>query len=110
MLEFRIVSGAARQHSLSPGRQEQDRIRTHAERQRTGRGPHLGCDCGELSAGGRERGDSRSAAGLHWGGKNYGEELLVLGSWLLTLGLRQSATAKGQEPKAKTCRIAKRRD
>jgi seryl-tRNA synthetase len=58
LLEFRVVPGAAGQHSLPPRRQEQDRTRGHVERQRTGGGPHLGGDCGELSAGEWKRDDS----------------------------------------------------
>ena len=34
------------------------RVRAHAERERAGRGPDVGGDCGELPAGGWKRGDS----------------------------------------------------
>ena len=39
-------------------------VRPHAQRQRPGGGPHLGGDCRELSAEGRQRGGARSAAAV----------------------------------------------
>ena len=51
VLELRVVSGAARQHPLSSCGQEQNGICAYAERQRPGRGSHLGGDCRELPAG-----------------------------------------------------------
>ena len=48
---FEVVPGAPREYSLPSGRQEQDRVCAHAERQRAGRGPHLGGDRGEFPAG-----------------------------------------------------------
>src|SRR5579863_874649 len=62
VLELRIVSGAAGQHPLSSGGQEQNGIRAYPEWQRSGRRPHLGGDCGELPASRWQRGDSRSSA------------------------------------------------
>ena len=40
-------------------------------------GPHLGCDCGELSAGRRQRGDPGGAAAVYWSGEDYAEEVLA---------------------------------
>ncbi len=71
VLEFRGVPGAAGEHSLPTRGQEQDGVRAHAERQRAGRGPHLGRDRRELSAGRRECDDSGGAAALHWCGTDY---------------------------------------
>ena len=50
MFELRSLPGAARQHTFSPRRRIETRVRAHAERLRSGRGPHLDCSPGKLSA------------------------------------------------------------
>ena len=52
----------ARRANIRCRSRQESRVRPHAERQRPGRGPHLGGDRRELPAEGRQRGGSRSAA------------------------------------------------
>ena len=56
LLELRGVSGAAGEHTLPSGGQQEERVRAHAERQRAGDWADVAGDPGELSAGRRQRG------------------------------------------------------
>ena len=56
---------------------QKSELRAHLEWQRTGRRPHLGCDCRELSAGGRQRAHSRSPAPLRRRRPHHAAEALA---------------------------------
>ncbi len=51
LLQLRGLPGSPRQHSLQADRQGQERIRTHDQRQRSRRWPHLARDSRKLPAG-----------------------------------------------------------
>ena len=52
-------------------------LRAHAEWQRACHRPHLGGNCRELPAGGRQRDDPRGVAALHARRPDYAEEILA---------------------------------
>ena len=79
LFELRVFPGPAGEYSLPSGRQEQDRVRAHAEWKRAGGGAHLGSDRGEFPAGRRQRSDSGSAAACHGHRSHPAQEVLV---WL----------------------------
>src|SRR5216683_6913913 len=74
MLEYRGVSGAAFRHTLQAERR-QERIRAHAQWFRAGRGAHVACHRGELSANGWFGDDPGGSAALCGRGSNSREAL-----------------------------------
>src|SRR5712691_6900678 len=76
MLEYRGVSGATFRHTLQAERR-QERIRAHAQWFRAGRGAHVACHRGELSANGWFGDDPGGSAALCGHGSNSREALRV---------------------------------